>query len=240
MTIEVNNQPYTLPTTLFELTLKERIGFHNEHGALLQQMADSIKEITDPLERDLETMLFNVEGAYRIFSFFTGIGLEVVKQSELVEDILKMTYATMSVLFEQEQALQPQTAFIWNNEAWELAAPQLKQGDKLTFGELIDAKQMIQNMQQLSKSQWESLLPLCAIFFRKKGEPYDESFVYEDSERLQLMETLPLEYALQVGFFLSISLRSFTTTLPFFNKAGSEKPVSSAKNTLSAMDGSIS
>jgi hypothetical protein len=59
------------------------------------------------------------------------------------------------------------------------------------------------------------MVKLCAIYFRKKGEPYSEEFLYEDSDRIKLMHELPMNYAMQVGFFLTSSLSFWINTLMY-------------------------
>lgn len=198
-----------MPSSLREITLKQRIDFQNEHGNILDEMLKSILEIKDDNDRELELLQFQFEKMYRTFAFFAGTTPEAVKESEHLDHIANIYFSCLQVLTEQENELTLEHEFVWNSEEWLLQAPELKNGDKMTFGELIDSKQIVQDMMRLGKSQWEAMLPLCAIYLRKKDEVYQENFLYDDSDRLKLMESLPMDIALQVGFFLSSSLNMY-------------------------------
>ncbi len=223
MRVQINEDWVVIPSSIDEITLKQRIDFQEQHGNLLIQMAESINSIEDEFERELESTQFQFEKMFRTFSFFSGVSLEVLKESEFIDKIAAIYYANLAGLLEQEEAFEPKTSFIWKDAEWVLASPELKHGDKMTFGELIDSKQMIQNMVNLGKNRWECLLPLCAIFLRRKDEAYQESFLYDGSERLELMESLPLDIALQVAFFLKVSLSIYTDTFQFFTNLESSK-----------------
>lgn len=240
MQVIINNQTITIPTTLAEFTLGQRIAFDNQYGAELRQMADSILAMEDGLEKELETMQFHFEQMLRTFSFFSGFDVETLRQCEFVDDMAAIYYASVAHLFEEEENMELQQSFIWKGEEWVLHPPELKHGSKMTTGEFVDAKQTLLNMQQLGKGKWDSLLPLCAIYFRKKEEAYQEEFLYEGSERMELMKELPMSMALQVAFFLSISQNMCINTLPSSRKAGSKVPVNGALSIMKSMAGSTS
>lgn len=214
MKILINDKEVIFPSSLGEMTLKQRIEFQNTHGDLLETMYKSIQEIEDPDDQEIELAEFRIEAAIRGVSFFTGISVEDLKQAESLNKLLTYYTSSLAVVFEEENKLleNPKTEFTWRGEAWHLHVPELKNGDKLTFGEFIDSKQIIQNMVKLGKNRWECLIPLAAIYLKKEGEIYQESFLYEGSERLALMEELPMDIALHVGFFLSNSLSLFIQT----------------------------
>jgi hypothetical protein len=100
-----------------------------------------------------------------------------------------------------------------NNETWVLPATELKHGDAMSFGEIIDSKQRVKDMAEIGLSKVEQLLPLSAIYLRKKEEDYKEEFLYEGSERQELMKSLPMDIAEQVGFFLRRSMNFFMQIL---------------------------
>lgn len=237
MRIKLNDQWINLPSSLSEITLKQRIDFQIQHGNLLDEMAKSILSLEDTEERMLELTQFQFEKMFRSFAFFAGTTVEAVKESEFLDTIANLYYSSLKILFEDEDKLVPKHQFLWNKELWYLQAPELKNGDRMTFGELIDSKQIIQDLSNLGKSQWEALLPLCCIYLKRKDEIYEESFLYEDSDRMKLMEMLPLDIALQVGFFLSGSLNMFMKTSPFLNPQGLKTPERISKNTLKTMVG---
>lgn len=238
MRVVVNGIEKTLPTSLSEMTLGQRIDFYEQHGRELDEMADSIANMPDSTEKELEIAHLQMEKMFRTFAFFTGTNAEQIKQSEFVDKVANIYYASLSTLLEDEEEIEPQQSFIWKGEHWELHEPELKHGSTMTFGEIIDAKQMVQNMADLGRGKWESLQKLCAVFLRKKGEPYHESFLYDGSDRLLLMRDLPMDIALQVGFFLLGSMSLFINTFRFSTQAGyQEEAAEMQKNTLIAGGG---
>jgi hypothetical protein len=216
MRILINNEEYVIPSSISEITLLQRIEFQEKHGNLLAEMAQSIAQIEDELEREMEQMQFQYEVVFRTVSFFTGIDLDVLKESEFIDKIVEIYHVNMSGILTDENDLTPCAEFQWQGETWIIDPPELKNGHRMTFGEFIDSKQMIQNMVNLGKNKWECLLPLCAIFLRKKDEAYEEAFLHDNSPRLELMKTLPLDMALQVAFFLMSSLSLYTKTSQSF------------------------
>lgn len=237
MRIQINDTWYILPTSLREITLRQRIDFQVQYGNELDAMAKSILEMEEGPDKDLEMVQFHFERMFKSFSFFTGVRIEILKECEFIDEMAKIYHASLTVLFEDERKLEYQDEFIWEGEHWKLHPPELKQGDRLTFGELIDSKQMVQQMIKLGQGHWECLLPLCVIYLRKEDEVYQESFLYEDSDRLKLMEKLPLDLALQVGFFLSGSLSLYMTTLQSFNLQEQNQADHMSEGTLKIMDG---
>lgn len=208
MRLVINNKECIVPSSLSEITLKQRINFQREHGDLLHEMHKSIMEMEDEDEQSLELTEWLIERALRTVSFFTGFSTESLRQSEFVEQIFGIYQASIGQVLEDEQnaEIYPEYEFAWKGELWTIHVPELKNGSKMSFGEFIDSKQIVQDMLGLSKNRWECLMPLCAIFLRRPGEPYREEYIYPGADRLQMMEDLPMDIALQVGFFLSSSL----------------------------------
>jgi hypothetical protein len=99
-----------------------------------------------------------------------------------------------------------ETEYFWKGEVWEIHPPELKHGLSDEIRRVHRRKQIIKDMMDLGKGRWESLVSLCAIYLRRKDEPYKEEFMYEGSERQELMLSLPMDIALAVGFFLSGSM----------------------------------
>lgn len=240
MKIILNGKQVTIPSSLSEITIGQRIDFHNQHGQLLDQMLESILKMEDEIFRDLELLQWQNEKMYRTFAFFAGTTPEALKESKFIDEIATIYNSSLAVLLEDEQNLELQREFVWKGEQWVIAHPELKQGHTMTFGELIDAKQTIQDIVQLGRGKWEYMVRLCAIYLRKKGEPYSEEFLYEDSERLKLMHELPMNIAMQVGFFLSVSINSLTNILKSSGNPGLSQKVDTLVDTLSSMVGSTS
>lgn len=239
MKLTVNNQTVNVPSSLSEITLGQRIAFQQEHGDLLDEMLKSITEMEDGPEKELELTTYQFERMFRTMAFFIGCTVEALKECEFLDTIVNTYSISAQLLFEQEKSIEcnQEYEFVWNKELWHLHTPELKNGDRMTFGEFIDSKQIIQDMIGLGKNRWECLLPLCAIYLRRVDEVYEEAFLYDDSQRLKLMENLPLDIALQVGFFLSSSLNLFRTLFQSSHPQGLKIRESMSKNTLSTLAG---
>jgi hypothetical protein len=240
MRIQINGNIVTLPTSLREITLGQRIDFHDQYGRDFDTMAKGIIEMPDGLDKELEIAQFQFEKMFAVFAFFTGTTPEALKESEYVDQIANIYLSSLAVLMEEENYPELQHSFFWKDVTWKLHPTELKQGSMMTFGEFIDSKQMVKDMEELGQGKWESMLRLAAIFLRKEGEQYDASFLYEDSDRLKLMRELPMDIAMQIGFFLTGCLRSFLTTFPFSSQDVDQKLETTARNTLKGSAGSTS
>ena len=213
MRILVNDKEVVFPSSLSEYKLGQRIAFHQEHGVLLDKMLESIQAMEDEMQKELEMVNYQLEKMFRTFAFFAGCTLEAVKEDRFIDDVSNIYHSCLAVLFEEEKNMDLQRSFAWKDEEWVIAAPELKHGDRMKFGEFIDAKQTIKNMADLGRDKWEAMLPLCAIYLRKKDEPYKQEFTYEGSDRMELMKELPMNIAMQVGFFLSSTMNFYINTL---------------------------
>lgn len=214
MRIIINTNEVTIPSTLSEITLGQRIDFYNLYGHQLDEMAESILSMEDGLEKDLDVTAFQFEKMFRVFAFFAGCTVDAVRESEFIDEIADIYFSSLVELFDDNIQPEPLREFTWRNETWELHEPELKYGDAMTFGELIDSKQVVKDSIDQGQGKWEYVLKVCAIFLRKKDEAYRQEFLYEGSERVELMKDLPMDIALQVAFFLSSSMSSCLNTLP--------------------------
>jgi hypothetical protein len=213
MTIIINDIEIILPSSKSELTLARRIAFEQEHGNLLGKMFESIMAMEEQNEKKIELVTFHFEKMFRTFSFFTGIPLDVIRECEFVDDIANIYYDHLAALVDDQDPNELKREFLFNGHIWILPGIELKHGDKMSFGEVIDSKQRIKDMAEIGMSKAEQLLPLSAIYLRKKGEEYEEDFLYEGSDRLKFMEDLPMDIAEQVGFFLKSLMNSWLRIL---------------------------
>jgi hypothetical protein len=239
MKILVNDIEVDFPSSLSQITLGQRIDFHQQHGLELDKMAESIRVMEDGPLKELEILGFSFEKMFRTFSFFANVSVDAIKESKFIEDIAQVYYSCLAVLIEDEQDLEAMTEFEFKGELWELQSPEVWNGSKHKFGEFVDAKQIVKDMVELGNGKWEYMLPLCAIYLRKKGEDYKEEFLYPGSERLELMKDLPMDVAMQVGFFLSITMNLFINTLKSLPNQEQRPEENSQGSTLKDGVGSI-
>lgn len=223
MIITIEGKDYSLPVNFSEITLSQRIEYDRQYGKELRDRLTKLIETPD----EVEFAEYQADVACKTLSFFGKIPLETV-QATAIEDVLAIYTEVLEELaveinFSGEMALYSE--FVWNKEDWVIAPPELKQDTKMSFGEFIDAKQSVQNMQDTGEERWGALLPLCCIYLRKKGEKYDKDFVIEGGQRMELMKTLPLSIAIQVGFFFHLSTNMWLSTSRFFGQARQNRVV---------------
>jgi hypothetical protein len=227
MKVKINGENYELPASLAAVTLQQRIDFDTKYGKALRKELIRISEIKDKLMQDTEFTIYNCRLACESLAFFAGIPLDVVNNTA-IEDVLPLYHTVMKGYAEdynwQEKEFDLKNEFAWKDEMWVVAPPELTHESKMTFGELITAKQTVQNMVELGDEKWEALLPLCCVYFRKKGEAFSEEFLKENGERYQLLKSLPLEYALHVAFFLKGSQLTWLNTFQSSRKAEGQEP----------------
>lgn len=212
MKITIEGKDHELPASLAAVTLAQRIEFDNQYGKGLREHLKKIIEMKDGLAKDMEFTDYHCQLACKSLSFFAGIPLDVVENTN-IEEVLVVYHHTMKGYAADadfaNKEFQLQDEFYWNDEIWTISPPELKHDSKMTFGEFLDAKQWVKNLYELGQEKYEALLMLCCVYFRKKNERYTKDLANEGSERYQLLKALPLEYALHVGFFLSASMNSF-------------------------------
>lgn len=221
MLVVINDKTVTFPSTLADITLRQRIDLHDRHGRDLEKMLESIQKMTDESERTIEMTQWSLERMFRTFAFFAGTTPEAIKESEFVGEVARIYNASLAQIYAEELAIDDtRREFEFKGETWHLAPPELKHGDKMSFGEVIESKQTVKDMLDLGRGRWEAMLRLCVIYLRKKDEPYTEDMLFEGSKRMKLMEELPLDIALHVGFFLKSFLNFYQSILMFSEKAG--------------------
>lgn len=211
MKIAINDQIKSFPVSLTEVTLGQRIAFDTAHGTALEKRLDEIQQIEDEEFKRISLDMYADEAACCYVSFFTDIPLEVVRTQLNAEVVLALNNVGLGTMTEEETALKQKlrTVFEWNLEMWQLQAPVVTTSSPLTFGEYIDAKQIISDVAKEGGSKWTLLHRVACIFLRRPDEPYEQSMSEPDSDRAKLMLDLPLDIALSVGFFLSSWMDSF-------------------------------
>lgn len=240
MTIYLNDKTIELPSSLAEITIGQRIAFNQQHGAELNAMLETIAKIQDDFDKDQTMIQFNLEKMIRVFAFLSGADVEAIRESEFLDVVSVVYYATLEALFRDSYEPELKTEFSFKDEEWTLSEPQLKNGSTMSFGEFIDAKQLVKDMIDNEVGKWEVVHHLACIYLRKKGEPYKEEFLYEDSERIKLFQNLPMDIAAQVDFFLSGTMNFSTSILKSFERAALRDQEKMFVNTSIYMAGLIS
>lgn len=235
MVLRFKDTDYNFPSTLADIKLSQRIEFYNLHGKVLDEQAGNIKEIPDLFDREAEETQWHLDLAARTISFYADIPYETVKAEISVVDLLNIYNTDIRLMHEQEAAIELQPSYEFNGEVWHIDPPEVLPNSTMVFNEFLHSKETVRQMHAIGKSRWDALPFLCAIYLRKKDEPFDEAFCYPDSERLKLMHELPLDIALGVGFFLSGTV-SIYSTISLYSEKVSPKALTPPP-TSSAGDG---
>lgn len=215
MRIRINGSTYTIPASLMDITLQQRVDFDIQYGKALKKQLAKIIDMKDGIDRELEFTDYHLQLACQTLSFFGKIPLDVVRQTQ-IEEVLTIYHHSMKGFSEDvdfaDQNFQLQHEFNWMDETWQIAPPALKHDSRMDFGEFLDAKQIVKNLFELGDEKWGAVINLACIYFRRKDEEYDEALIKEDGERYRLMQKLPLQYGLHVGFFLRGSMDLYLKT----------------------------
>lgn len=205
MKIVIDDITYSLPASLLEVTLQQRIDFDQQYGRDLSDQLKIVSDVKDDSDQQIDFMQYRLDVATKTISFYGNIPLAIVQNTDALQimAIYEKVLWPMSaeILFDNPDFIL-QNSFFWQDQEWSLQLPELKNESKMSFGEFLDAKQLVKDLYEDGNRKWEALLATACIFFRKKGETYSEDLSSVDESRYQLLKTLPLDYGLHAGFFL--------------------------------------
>jgi hypothetical protein len=138
-------------------------------------------------------------------SFWTGFSFEDIKGKPDILPVLCEYRKFRQQLKQSEDVSNTYPSIIeWEGSQWEIQDYAVTPSSGMTFNEIITSKEVIRQVHALGKKKWDALPYLCAIFLRKKEELFNDEFIQDGrSERIKLMQSLPMHYAIQVAFFLS-------------------------------------
>jgi hypothetical protein len=218
---------YNFPTTLGDISLRQRIEFDQTYAKEIQERKNEIFKKDDngkdlPFD-EVDSMVFNIEIAIKNFSFFTGISIGEVSNNIPVESVLTVYHACFKGLYEQMDKITLEDSYLWNDEFWFIDKPALTYQSQITFNELIVSKQIVKQMHDLGAGHWEAMPYLAAILLKRENEVFEESWLAPNSERVLMMQDLPMDIAMAIGFFLQISMSLFTKTLAFSQEVETAK-----------------
>lgn len=219
MNITINGEIINFPTSLSDITLGQRIDFHNECEQPLLGTLKEISEMEDGILKELLMQDFHDELAMRFVAFFSGCTTEAVRETDAA--VVLSLYNTVFLNFQEEESnIELQSEYMIDGELWQIQSPVLHSSHPMKFAELLDSKQILKDMVEDNGSRWDLLLKLSCIFLRKVGEPYTSELLEE--ERTDKMKRLPLDIAIRVGFFLTSSISLYQKTL-LFSKEEAER-----------------
>jgi hypothetical protein len=217
----INDKLVDVPTDLSLITLGQFLRYWDQHGRELDKRLTDISsgDYEDEFDQTIDLLELEYEEAIAWYSFFTGYDFSIIRNQEsnellthyrIIRDLLRLS-ETESYTLNQD--------IEWKDKVWSIRDWKVTPNSSFTFNELLTSKEAARQIHSLGKGKWEALPYLCAVFLRKKGEHFSDSLVMEGSERLAMMQELPMSIAVQVAFFLSVGVNIFQTTFQYSKQA---------------------
>lgn len=199
-----------------QITLGQYIDYQNEYGDLLDK---ELIGLIDTYKPDLNSVDYQIaidnhldKEALSWFSFWTRISLLDLMGEPIVKPLLDAWRTMRSLIVNNDEVIFPFKA-VWKSESWEIQNWSVTPESQMSFNEIVTSKEIMRQIYAVGQGKWQSMPFLCAIFFRREAEVFEDSFVHASKERLMLMQQeLPFAYALKVGFFLSICVAFWSNT----------------------------
>lgn len=217
MQITINDTAFEVPFDTSKITLGQFMQYHDEYGRDLNKLLSNLqkKEFEDETEKIIELDDFLNKEALAWFSFWTKTDLFEVQDEPFTAPLLQAYRQLRSLIMPEEAKFPLEVQF--NNETWMIPDYKVTPASTIDFNEIVTPKEILRQLKTLEKDKYDALPYLCAIFFRKKNERFADEMVDNEGERMTLMNTLTLNVAFQVAFFLNsyqnISLTTFLCSM---------------------------
>ena len=208
--IEYNGVSYRLPENLMEITLGERIEFWEKHDRDIEEKIRAIRskyEVGINMSEDdvSELTAIDIERSISAYSFFGKIPKEVVENELPYSEVYSFYCDVLNYLVSDEIRPVMINTYEWDGETWEIPMATLTNGDGKSSREVLYSFNILKETDKLLKEyaigKVHVLLPLCCIWLKKKGEVFTTKIAEIGSDRQELFKKLPMEIALNVGFF---------------------------------------
>lgn len=207
MMLNINGIPHNVPSDLSQVSLGRFVEYYQTYGrGLDEELRNIFESDKDDFEKDLDLDLHVDKEALSWYSFWTGFDFFQSKDIPLTD--LLMQYRILRGLLKdsENEARDFPMVIDWKETEWQIQDFRVNPGSTMTFNEIITGKEVVRQITKLGQGKWDALAYLCCIYLRKKDEPFNEDFL---ESRLELMNELPLNYAMAVAFFLNNSINIF-------------------------------
>lgn len=240
MNLKINNKNFEVHFDLSLIKLGDYIRWYETYGRDLDK---ELKEIIDrdykkhltakgftdidaddiEIHREIDLDNHLDREALAWFSFWTGFDFFEAKGLPEITHLLYQYRVFRHVMEESMRATYyfPQE-IEWNGEKWKVQDFQVTPQSEMTFNEVITSKEVLRQVYAIGKGKWDAMPYLCCVFFRKANEPFTDQLIAEDGERMKLMMELPMSYAMQVAFFLTLCVATWKNTLAYSDEAEAE------------------
>jgi hypothetical protein len=221
MKILINDIEHDVPFDLSLMTLGQFLDYYEAYGRELDKELKALAEKKYVGDEDTIEVLRTIDidnhidkEALAWFSFWTKMDFSAAKDEPFIAPVLTQYRILRYLLTKSEEDSYTFPAEIeWNGEKWAISNFTVTPASDMTFNEVITSKEVMRQVFAISRSQWDALPYLCAVFFRKKGEAFSDGLIIEGCERLELIKSLPMTHALRVAFFLDNCVSIWTNTL---------------------------
>lgn len=211
MQVIINDTAHKVPFSLDTIPLGKYVEWYDQYGRDLDNQLNELskkkydgdfEDVELNMHIDIDTHIDNECLSW--ISFFTGFDLFDVRNEPFVLPLLHQ-YKLLRVVMREslEAAYDFPLEVEWNGDIWQIQDFKVNNASQMNFNEIITSKEVMRQMYKLGKGKWDAMPYLCAVFFRKKGEAFSDELIQEGSERLTLMQQLPMTHAVQVAFFLN-------------------------------------
>jgi len=213
MQVTINDIQFDIPFDTELIKLSDFLEWHNQYG---KKLNEELKQILDDKDlKDVDKMVrledYLDREALCWFCFWTKTDEEEASKQPGMVQFLDRYRVLKTLLNENNYEFPYETE--WQGEQWQIEAFTLTPASEMNFNEIITSKEVMRQVYKIGEDNWTGLPYLCCVYFRKKGEAFEDSMIHEGSERMELMNSLPLKHALAVAFFLNICVNIWSKTL---------------------------
>lgn len=213
MNLTINDTDIDIPFDPSVIPLHMFLEFQVMYGNDIElQMRELLKEFESngneehatQLNEEIELLIDNEALAW--FTYWSGFNFFDFDEQKSLVTLLAQYRLLREMLKNPNQEIDFPYSTEWNGEQWTLQNFVINPESEITFNEVITSKEVMRQLSQLEGGRWLSLKYLSAIFFRKKSEAFTDNLVFENGQRLQIMDNLPLSFGLTAAFFLTSSM----------------------------------
>jgi hypothetical protein len=211
LNIKINDVSHDVPSDVSQITLGKFVQWYEQYGRDLDEQLSAIFENSPKDELELDLQFHMDKEALSWYSFFTGFDFFSCTDIDLTDMLLQYRVLRSLLKDSENECREFPLEIDWLEEKWLIQDFRVNPGSTMSFNEIITSKEVVRQINQMGQGKWHSLIYLCCIYLRKENEAYSKELT--SGERLTLMETVPLNHALSVAFFLSSSISIYRNHL---------------------------
>ncbi|MBX3241027.1 MAG: hypothetical protein KIT80_16090 [Chitinophagaceae bacterium] len=219
MKLKIDGKKVTIPFLPEEVTINQFLEFQRLHADLITETSYREPDLEE-WEKEFQFQLHLERLSAAWASFFAGMEL----YGSIGHDIAQLLASEYAVFIDiiNSSLKEPVTNYTatWKDETWEIQDFVVDPASGMTFNEVITSKEVMRQLYSLGKGKWDSLPYLACIFLRKKDEPFTDDLILEGSERMELMQRLPLNHALALAAWYDQLCRYLAENFSVFGSRG--------------------